>query len=166
MLETLRALYTRELATLRREIEAYPTDASLWTLPAGLPNSGGTLTLHVCGNLQHFIGGVLGGSGYVRDRPAEFSRRNVPRSEMVREIDTTLEAVHRGLSALTPERLDDAYPEVMAGHRYQIGDFLTHLAVHLGFHLGQVDYHRRAVSGNASSARPMTMTELWSARDA
>ena len=51
----------RELVTLRKEIEAYPSDESLWRVAPGITNSGGTLALHLAGNLQHFIGAVLGG---------------------------------------------------------------------------------------------------------
>ena len=66
----------RDLAQLRGEVEAYPDDASLWRLHPGIFNSGGGgggLVLHLTGNLLHFIGAVLGGSGYVRDRDAEFA---------------------------------------------------------------------------------------------
>ncbi len=69
----LAAILARDLAALRREIEAYPDDALPWREVPGLTNPGGTLALHVAGNLQHYVGHVLGGSGYVRDRPAEFA---------------------------------------------------------------------------------------------
>jgi hypothetical protein len=52
----------------------------------------------------------------------------------------------------------------MVGHRYQTEDFLIHLATHCAFHLGQVDYHRRTVTGDATSAKPMDMTQLLTAR--
>ena len=70
-------LLRRELAALRRSVEAYPDDASVWALPPGVPNSAGTLVLHCAGNLRHFLGAVLGGDGYRRDRDAEFARRGV-----------------------------------------------------------------------------------------
>jgi hypothetical protein len=77
------ALMSRELRTFERELNAYQTEEQVWLLPPGLPNSGGTLALHAAGNLQHFIGAVLGGSSYVRDRDAEFQRRGVPRAELI-----------------------------------------------------------------------------------
>ena len=52
---TLELLITRELRAVRREIEAYPDDASVWREIPGLPNAGGTLALHVAGNIRHFI---------------------------------------------------------------------------------------------------------------
>ena len=76
----LSAVICRELKSIERELNAYQTEDQVWALPAGLPNSGGTLALHAAGNLRHFIGTVLGGGTFVRDRDAEFSRRNVPRT--------------------------------------------------------------------------------------
>ena len=96
---TIRTILTRELYALRRGVEAYPDDASLWRAVPGIANVGGTLVLHLCGNLQHFIGAVLGGSGYRRDREAEFSRREVSRAVLIAEIDAAIAAVARGLDA-------------------------------------------------------------------
>jgi hypothetical protein len=164
MTHPVKALLLRELATLRRELEAYPDERQIWALPPGIPNSAGTLTLHLAGNIQHFVGNRLGKTGYVRDRAAEFARRDVPRRELIAEIDATERAVSRGMAALTPEILKADYPDVMVGHRYQTEDFLIHLATHCAFHLGQVDYHRRTVTGDATSAKPMDMTQMLTAR--
>ena len=77
------AILDRELRTLRRELEAYPDERQLWQEVPGLPNSAGTLALHLTGNLQHYIGACWGGTGYVRNRDAEFGQRDVPRSELL-----------------------------------------------------------------------------------
>src|SRR5690606_19080291 len=66
-------LILRELRAMRREVDAYPNDGAPWRLLQGLPNSGGTLVLHCAGNLQHYVGAVLGVTRYVPDRPAEVS---------------------------------------------------------------------------------------------
>jgi hypothetical protein len=143
----LAALLSRELRTLQREIEAYPSDTQIWATHPGLPNTGGTLALHAAGNLQHFIGAVLGGTGYVRDRAAEFSRRDVPRAELLRELETAVEVVERVLPDLPPALLGTWYPEPVAKRRVRTDEFLVHLEAHLAYHVGQVDYHRRAVTG-------------------
>ena len=164
MKHPVESLLLRELATLRRELEAYPDERQIWQLPPGLPNSAGTLTLHLAGNLQHFTGAVLGKSGYVRDRPLEFARRDAPRAELLEQVAAAEAAVRRGFAALTPEQLEADYPEVLAKHRFQTGDFLVHLATHCAFHLGQVDYHRRVVTGQSTSVGPMDMKQLLTAR--
>ena len=154
------ALLRRELAALRRSVEAYPDDASVWRLPAGVPNAAGTLVLHCAGNLCHYLGAVLGGDGYRRDRDAEFARRDVPRAELLAELDAAAAAVDRGLAGRTDAELDAEYPEAVGGRRLAARDFVLHLAAHLAYHLGQVDYHRRAVTGDARAVGAVALAEL------
>lgn len=161
IVETIRALLLRELGALRRQVEAYPSDEQLWRLPGGAPNSAGTLVLHLAGNLQHFIGARLGDTGYVRQRDLEFSRRDVARAELLAEIDSAERAITTGLARVSEEMLGGAfYPEPLAGASVPIGEFLVHLAVHLGYHLGQVDYHRRIVTGDGTSLNALALKEL------
>lgn len=156
----------RDLKALGREVEAYPDDASLWRTPPGITNSGGTLALHLCGNVQHFFGRILGGSGYVRDRAAEFSRRDVARAEIMQQVSAAIVAAERGLALLADSALDAAFPEKIAGHTVGTGEWLVHLVDHLGYHLGQLDYHRRLVTGRGETARTMSVPELRTARQA
>ena len=82
----LTGVLTRDLKALRRELEAYDDERGLWAMPKGVSNSAGTLAMHLAGNLRAFIGAQLGGTGYVRDRDAEFNRRDVPRSELLAQL--------------------------------------------------------------------------------
>lgn len=160
MVRTLQLLLTRELRAVRRELEAYPDDASVWRAVPGLPNTGGTLALHVVGNLRHFVGAILGGDGYRRDREAEFARRDVPRSDLIAGIDAAMVAVDSVLGTFTAERLMAPYPEPIAKRRVSTGVFATHLTTHLAYHLGQLDYHRRAVTGDAKGVDAVSVREL------
>ena len=155
----------RELAAVRRSVEAYPDDASLWRVPGGAPNAGGTLVLHLAGNLQHYVGAVLGRSGYVRDREAEFSRRDVTRDALLAEIDATGEILERTMDALDDAALAAPYPERMGGRELRTCDFLVHLAAHLAYHLGQLDYHRRIVTGDRTSVNAVALAEVPAAND-
>lgn len=152
--------FGRELATVRDELLAYPDTASIWALPAGLPNSAGTLALHIAGNLRWFIGAQLGGSGYVRDREAEFSQRNVDRDTLVRQVEAASDEVTRALAMLDDARLEQPYPQEVGGVRLPTGRFIGHLAVHLGYHLGQLDYHRRIVTGTNKSLGALAPSAL------
>lgn len=154
----------RDLKALGREVEAYPDDASLWRTPPGIANSGGTLALHLAGNVQHFFGAVLGGSGYVRDRAAEFNRRDVPRSEIAAQIQAAIAAAELGLAKASDAAMARDYPEQIAGHTVVTGEWLVHLVAHFGYHLGQVDYHRRLVTGKGETVRAMATPELRTAR--
>jgi len=165
-LVALAAMLDRDLATLRREVEAYPDERDLWREVPGVPNVGGTLVLHLTGNLQHYFGARLAGTGYVRDRPAEFARRNVPRPELLREIDAARAAVKAGSSAVGTAQLAADFPELVGGSRVKTGDYLVHLAVHFAYHLGQLDYHRRVVTGMNTGVDAVRPVELSSARPA
>lgn len=159
-IEALRRILLRDLATLRREIEAYPHEADLWTCPAGVTNSAGTLALHLAGNLQHFVGAQLGGTGYVRDRDAEFADRNVPRAALLDRIARAADAVDRTLRGLPEARLAEPYPLEVGGVRLPTGLFLQHLATHFAYHLGQLDYHRRIVTGASAPVGAQAIPEL------
>ncbi len=164
LVASLSALFRRELRTLRREVEAYPTDDHPWRPADGLPNSGGILVRHVCGNLRHFVGAQLGDTGYLRDREAEFHAPPASRVALLTELDATERDVLTTLAGLPPERLEETYPQALLGQQLVTGDFLLHLASHLAFHLGQVDYHRRVVTGDRTSVAPMSIPALASAR--
>ena len=160
MLPTLRTMLARELRAVKRELEAYPDDASVWRPVPGIPNTGGTLALHLAGNVQHFFGAVLGRDGYRRDRDSEFARRDVPRAELLAGIDAAIASVELTLPALDERSLEKPYPEPIAKRSVRSADFLLHLASHLAYHLGQLDYHRRAVTGDPSGVDAVSVREL------
>ncbi len=144
----LRRILLRDLDTLRAELEAYPREEQMWEAPEGIRNTAGTLALHLAGNLHHYVGAVLGGMTYVRNRPGEFGDRDVSRAELLARIAGAREAVDRVLAQLPEDRLANPFPVEVAGVRPLTGRFLMHLAVHFGYHLGQLDYHRRIVTGD------------------
>lgn len=147
MVDELRRVLLSNLQDLRAEVRAYPNEALLWATPPGISNSAGTLALHLLGNLQHYFGATLGGTGYIRDRTAEFSDRDVPLSVIEHRIDATIRSVQQTLDGLDEAALEEDYPEEIAGARLPTRLFLTHLVSHTAYHLGQIDYHRRLVTG-------------------
>ena len=160
----LSAMLDRDLRALRRELEAYPDERQIWQPVPGLANTAGTLALHLAGNLQHYVGAQWGGTGYVRNREAEFARRDVPRAELIAGIERARAAVAAGLGAVRAEELGAEFPELVGQCRVRTGDFLLHTAVHLAYHLGQVDSHRRVVTGNGEGVGAVRPAELGSAR--
>jgi hypothetical protein len=166
LLPAIAALLDRDLRTLRREVEAYPDEPSLWRTVPGISNVGGTLVLHLTGNLQHYLGARLGGTSYVRDRAAEFARRDVPRSELVGEIEAARQAVKTAISRTTAAELAAEFPEAVGGARVQTGEYLIHLTTHFAYHLGQIDFHRRVVTGSSTAVDAIRPAELGSARPA
>ena len=153
-------LLLRELDGFERELALFPDDESLWRTVPGVTNSAGNLAMHVAGNLQHYVGAVLGGTGFVRNRDSEFSRRSGTRAEVLSEIQRAATAVRDVLPRLSESTLAGEFPETVMGMRFQTGQFLLHLCVHAGFHLGQAGYLRRALTGNASSSGPLPLKPL------
>ena len=141
--EILSQLYQRDLDKLKIEIGQYTSEERLWAVPDGIVNSGGNLALHLVGNLKHFIGAVLGKSGYVRDRDAEFVLKSVSQADILTAIDETSEVVTSTLAKLNADDLAAIYPIEVFGHPMTTEAFLIHLSTHLNYHLGQINYHRR-----------------------
>jgi hypothetical protein len=156
-------LFRRDLRCFIREVESFPDDATLWRTLPGVSNSAGNLALHVAGNLRHFVGCVLGHTGYQRLREAEFAQREGTRASVTAILEATLVDVETGLNALTTESLEAPYPQALMEHQTQTRLFLLHLTVHLAFHLGQAGYLRRALTGEIRSTGGMAIQDLFSA---
>jgi uncharacterized damage-inducible protein DinB len=136
----------RDLNKLEVEIKLYSSEESIWKIDGQIKNTAGNLCLHLCGNLQHYIGAVLGKTGYLRNRDHEFTAKGITQSELVAEIQRTKMAVKSTLEKISPSILSHEYPEKVFDHSMTTTYFLIHLTAHLGYHLGQVNYHRRLLS--------------------
>ncbi|MES2005837.1 MAG: DinB family protein [Bacteroidota bacterium] len=145
--ENLAVLFERDIRKLKIEINAYASESLLWEVAPGIANSGGNLCLHLLGNLQHFIGAILGKSGYIRNRPEEFSQKNIPLAEINQTLDHVIDLVPKTIRSVSPELLSTEYPEKVFDHSMTTEYFLLHLLAHLNYHLGQINYHRRILSG-------------------
>ena len=151
LLDTLRQLFAHDLNRLQREIEQYEDEQRIWHVEKGIANSAGNLVLHLVGNLTTYISAELGGVPYTRDRNREFSHKGVPRAELIRQIEQTRAEVDRTLSRLPASALPAEYPLLVLETRTSTEYFLIHLATHLAYHLGQVNYHRRLLAGPATT---------------
>jgi len=140
---TLRALFNRDLNRLINEIESYTKEENLWIVDHQITNSAGNLALHLVGNLNTFIAGVIGKSGYIRKRDEEFSLKNIPRSQLIEMVTDTKAAVDKTLSEMDPALLNEEYPIAVFKDPLTYQFFLLHLSSHFTYHLGQINYHRR-----------------------
>ncbi len=143
MLKELIALYDRDLTILRKEIELYSSDSQIWKVAEGINNPGGNIFLHLMGNLNTFFGSVYGNTGYVRDRPLEFSLRDVPRSTLLEMLEEIHPIVIQVLRDFPIEQLGEIYPIRIFDEDKTNGYIFIHLETHLAYHLGQINYHRR-----------------------
>ena len=156
----LRFVLVRDLNSLAAQVDAYPDDYSLWTTAPGISNSAGNLVLHLTGNLRHFIGATLGKSGYVRNRPLEFSTTGLSREELISEVRSTVSELEQALDSIGDSHLEAPYPLLIPDKKVRTADFLVHLAVHLTYHLGQVDYHRRILTPDPKPVENVSVRDL------
>jgi hypothetical protein len=136
-------IFRRDLNRLKNEVLLYQDDAAIWQVMGDIKNAAGNLCLHLIGNLNTYIGAELGGRNYVRNRDLEFLQKDVPRSELVSMIDNTIIVVTNTLDNLSPDLYETEYPLLVFEAKTTVGFMLVHLASHLAYHLGQVNYHRR-----------------------
>jgi hypothetical protein len=139
----LTTLFCRDLAKLKVELESYKNETQIWKVVGDIANSTGNLCLHLVGNLDTYIGATLGNTGYVRDRDAEFALKDIPRSELIKRIDSTIQTIQTVVPAISEVQLKSEYPLLVLKEKTTTEYFLIHLAMHLSYHLGQVNYHRR-----------------------
>lgn len=143
VINSLKKLFDRDLDKLRNELSSYKKESSLWVVKKNITNSGGNLALHIIGNLNHFIGAVLGENGYQRDRDEEFSKKDVPVHDLLQDIDNVKTTIYNTLEGITEEKLHENFPINVFGYEMTTIFFLMHLHSHLTYHLGQINYHRR-----------------------
>lgn len=142
----LAALFRRDLTRLVQELEATPQE-HLWSTLPGTGNSVGNLAMHLEGNLREYIGRQLGKVAYRRERPREFSSRDVAKEELMRrlrEVESLIPAILAGLEA---EAWEAVYPEKIFGVPLSTQQTVLSLYAHLNYHLGQIDYLRRILTG-------------------
>lgn len=146
-------LFRRDLPRLVHQLDAFD-DQQLWAVLPGVTNSAGTLLLHLNGNLREYIGRQIGGVAYQRDRPREFAARDVPRAELAADLAALPALVAGVFESLSDSRWDDMFPEqVLPGGPVTNRQFVVHLYGHLNYHLGRIDYLRRALTGQGALAR-------------
>lgn len=139
-------LLTGNLRKLIDELQQYPDERRIWVTDKQISNAAGNLCLHLAGNLNHFIGATLGNTGYQRNRDAEFSLKDIPRSELISGLEATILMIDKTLPAITNEQLQQDFPLQWNNRTVSVEFMLIHLSGHLAYHLGQVNYHRRLLS--------------------
>jgi len=148
LIETLKILFNRDLKRVIKEIEEYNNEVDIWKIKRQINNSGGNLCLHLVGNLKTYIGKELGKTNYIRNRELEFSAKNVSRQELIKKVESTIEIITQTLNNLNENILATEYPILVFDNKTSTEYLLVHLATHLTYHLGQINYHRRMIEND------------------
>lgn len=136
-------LYETNMTSLIEEVKAYKDERNMWKVQGEIANSGGNLVMHLIGNLRGFVGALIGGTDYVRKRNIEFTIKDVPRADMLAELDQTWADVKMTLSKVTDVDLAKVYDVPGTEHSLSGAVLLIYFLEHLAYHKGQINYHRR-----------------------
>jgi hypothetical protein len=145
VIQTISELFVRDLNKLKEELNLYPNEQKIWEVSSGISNSAGNLSSHIVGNLNYFIGAILGNTGYIRERELEFSLKNIPITQLVLSVDETISVIENTLKNFDDSILSNDYPIEKRGEIVSTDHMLLHLYGHLTYHLGQINYHRRMI---------------------
>ena len=143
LVSILKTLFERDLNRLQNEIKLYKNEKNLWIVDKHIANSAGNICLHIIGNLNGYIGAEIGHTNYVRNRPIEFTLKDISKAELIDNIEKTKMVIAAVLDKLTTEHLEKEYPILVFEYKTSTGYLLIHLTTHLTYHLGQINYHRR-----------------------
>lgn len=141
-------LYTREIERLKKEINAFGSDEQLWKTPEQGMTAPGNLCLSICGSLQHYIGNIIGDSGYIRNKEAEMKARNVPRERLLEEVDNMKQVVVDTLEQVSKTELQKVFPSNEFEEPVTTEFYLIHLLKNLAYHTGQVNLLRQLCQVN------------------
>lgn len=142
-LPAIKVFFNRDLNRLKNEIQSYRNESKIWVIEKNIANTAGNLCLHLVGNLNAYIGAEIGKTGYIRQRDLEFSLKNIPQDNLIKMVEDTIEVVNNSLDLISEEDLLIEYPLLVFEEKTSTEFFLIHLTTHLGYHLGQINYHRR-----------------------
>ncbi|MFY0685635.1 MAG: DinB family protein [Cyclobacteriaceae bacterium] len=146
MNQTLKELFVRDLNKVKSEIESITNESDLWRTKPGITNPAGNLALHIAGNLQHFIGHILGNSNYQRNREREFNNHEVAKSQILSELDDAIAAINDTIPTVDTNQWAKDFPVDVFGKPMSTEAFVLHLLTHLNYHLGQINYIRRILT--------------------
>ena len=144
MLNTILAnFYERDLRKLIEEVNLFQNEENLWETRGTVKNSSGNLVLHIIGGLNYFFGALLAHTAYVRERDKEFSRKGVPRKELITQLEMLIPLINKTLSSFTESQMAAEFPIMFDDAKNSNSYVLVRLLAHLDYHLGQVNYLRR-----------------------
>lgn len=146
----LSQLFARDLFRLQQELQSFPDTETVWRTLPGISNSAGNLVLHLEGNLREFIGRLIGNQPYERKREFEFSARDLPMSDLLARVEGIHRLIPPIVEAVPKELLEEPFPALVSGATVTHRQALFHLYSHFSYHLGQIDYLRRALTGHSA----------------
>src|SRR5438874_5824958 len=114
-------------------------DEQVWWRPNDASNSIGNLLLHLNGNVQQWLVASFERADDTRDRPAEFSERQiVPAAVLLEKLESTMRRASDVLSRLTDADLRETFH--IQGYTVTGLHAVYQVVEHFGLHYGQIAY--------------------------
>ena len=141
------AAYYEGVRDAVHELVAPISTEQLWRKPYAYGNSIGHLLLHVTGNLNNYIGARIANTGYVRNRPLEFSDTSKrPKEQVLADFDAAIAMVAATIRKQSPEDWVAPYSDpTEPGTTTRFGAFMR-MAAHANHHAGQIIYLSKEVT--------------------
>ena len=139
------SFYERDIRRLIEEINSFKHEENLWETCGTIKNATGNLALHIIGGLNYLIVATLSNTGYIRNRDQEFTNKGIDRRLIVAQLEELIPLINKTVSQLTPGQMELSYPVFFDKEGATNSYVLTQLLLHLNYHVGQVNYLRRAL---------------------
>jgi len=139
----LAGFYERDLRSVVQELLLFKDEQNLWKTAGSVRNTSGNLALHLIGGLNFLIGTQLAHTGYKRNRDQEFIRKDVPREELVKDLEAVIQLITQTLKGFDSSRMEADYPIPFDDATRSNSYVLVQLLAHINYHLGQINYLRR-----------------------
>lgn len=134
--------YFRNAQEKIHELTESLSTAQLWVKPYPYGNSIGNLILHLTGNLSYYIGAQMGETGYVRNRPLEFTDSGKDKAELLADFDSAIETVIATVAKQTDSDWAAPYTAIGTVNKNRFTMVLNCLS-HADHHIGQIIYLQR-----------------------
>ena len=135
------ASYYEEVRDKIHELVAGLSAEQLWTRPYPYGNSVGHLLLHLTGNLNNYIGAQIAKTGYVRNRPLEFTDPvKHPKEEVLAKFDAAIAMVVDTVRKQSPEDWTAPYSDPTEPRTNTRFACFLRMAAHAYHHTGQIIY--------------------------
>lgn len=145
------ASYYEEVRDSVHKFVAPISTEQLWRKPYPYGNSIGHLLLHVTGNLNHYIGARIANTGYVRDRPLEFSDTSKRAKEQVlADFDATIAMVASTIRKQSAQDWVAPYSDPTVPQTNTRFGAILRMAAHAYHHVGQIIYLSKELTRSAS----------------
>jgi uncharacterized damage-inducible protein DinB len=147
--------YYEEIRDRIHELVHPVSTEQLWTKAYPYGNSIGHLLLHLTGNLNHYIGAQIAKTGYVRNRPLEFTDATKhPKEKVLANFDAAIAMVVATIRQQSPADWTAPYHDPTEPRTNTRFAAFMRMAAHAYHHTGQIIYLVKELDECTASSAP------------